>query len=189
MILMPVHPHRRSRQIVQSFEARALKKRPFTVKIADFLTSYFGTVSFLIAHLFVYAFWIFANLGKIPGIQIFDPYPYSFLNSFVSIEALLLTVIVLMSQNRQNQRDTLRSELGLQVELISEKEITKILKLLKEISDKRQGPGKDEELEEMTNEIDASYIERKLEEQLSAQEKPILEIEEKISETIRSKSK
>ena len=92
------------------------------------------------------------------------------MNSFVSIEAIILAVIVLMSQNRENQRDILRQELGLQVELISEKEITKILSLLKEILDEQKKTKSDPELEEMTKEIDAGYIERKLEEQLEKAE-------------------
>jgi len=79
-----------------------------------------------------------------------------------------------MSQNRESQRDTLRQEIGLQVELISEKEITKILQLLKAILAEQNKGKADPELEEMTKEIDEGYIERKLEEQLEApQGKPI----------------
>lgn len=160
-----------SRHIIRSFEAQELKKRPFIVKVADYLTSGFGTISFLVGNIVIYGFWILANTGKIPGIPIFDPYPYSFMNSFVSIEAIILSIIVLMSQNRENQRDTLRNELGLQVELISEKEITKILELLKELHDAKNKDFHDDELEEMTKELDTSYIERKLNEQLEESEK------------------
>lgn len=111
------------------------------------------------------------NTGRIPGLPVIDPYPYSFMNSFVSIEAIILSIIVLMSQNRENQREILRNELGLQVELISEKQITKILELLKELHDKEAKDVHDEELEEMTKELDTSYIERKLNEQLGESEK------------------
>jgi len=162
------HRHK-SHQIIKSFEAEALNKRPLIVKIADFLTSYFGTVGFLVANAIVYAIWILGNSGKIPGFPQIDPYPYSFMNSFVSIEAIILAVIVLMSQNRENQRDVLRNELGLQVELISEKEITKILQLLKVLIHEK-GVKDDPDLEDMTREIDAGYIERKLEEQLEKSE-------------------
>jgi len=163
--------HHHSRQIIRSFEAQALRKRPFVVKLADFLTSYFGTLSFLIGNVLLYAVWILGNSGKIPGFPVIDPYPYSFMNSFVSIEAIILSVIVLMSQNRENQRDVLRNELELQVELISEKEITKILQLLKLIAQKQGVKLDDSEIEEMTKEIDAGYIERKLEKELEESEK------------------
>ena len=182
---MPLNHIKRSRHIIRSFEAQELKKRPFIVKVVDALTTSFGTIAFLLGNLIIYGFWILANTGKIPGIPIIDPYPYSFMNSFVSIEAIFLSIIVLMSQNRENQRDTLRSELGLQVELISEKEITKILDLLREILENQKNHKHDPELEEMTEELDAGYIERKLIEQLENSEgQPIVELKEKIKERI-----
>lgn len=162
---------KRSRHIIRSFEAEELKKRPFVVKLADALTSRFGTITFLTSNIIIYAFWILVNTGRIPGLPVIDPYPYSFMNSFVSIEAIILSIIVLMSQNRENQRTILRNELGLQVELISEKQITKILELLKELHDKENKDVHDEELDEMTKELDTSYIERKLNEQLNDSEK------------------
>jgi uncharacterized membrane protein len=161
-----VSHHHRSKTIIKSFEVEALRKRPFVVKIADFLTSYFGTLAFLVSNVVLYGAWILGNAGRIPGFPIIDPYPYSFMNSFVSVEAIILTVIVLMSQNRESQRAILRQEIGLQVELISEKEITKILQLLKEILAEQKKAKPDPELDEMTKEIDEGYIERKLEEQL-----------------------
>ncbi len=168
---MSQNPHGKSSQIIKSFEAKLLSKRSFVAKVVDFLTSYFGTIGFLFANAAIYGIWVLGNSGKIPGFPQVDPYPYSFMNSFVSIEAIILSVIVLMSQNRENQRDILRNELGLQVELISEKEITKILKILKEIRSGKKNSEPDQELEEMTKEIDAGYIERKLEKELTESEK------------------
>lgn len=72
-----------------------------------------------------------------------------------------------MSQNRQSQIATLRDELQLQVELISEKEISKVLNLLKKVLEKHNIKVTDHELEEMLEAVDTSYIERKLEEQLN----------------------
>jgi uncharacterized membrane protein len=159
-----------SRHIIKSFEAQELKKRPLIVKVVDSLTSRFGTVAFLFGNVLIYGVWILVNTGSVPGVPAIDPYPYSFMNSFVSIEAIMLSIIVLMSQNRQNQRDTLRNELGLQVELISEKEITKVLSILREILENQKNHKHDPELEEMTEEIDAGYIERKLTQQLEDSE-------------------
>lgn len=165
--------HHKSHQIIKSFEAEALRKRPFAIKIADFLTSYFGTVGFLLVNVLIYIVWVLINTGKVQGIAIFDPYPHSFLNSLVSIEAIFLTVIVLISQNRGNQIDKLRQELQLQVNLYSEKETTKILEIVKKIADAKGIKIDDSEIEEMLKEIDASYIERKLEEQLGLSEKTL----------------
>jgi uncharacterized membrane protein len=182
---MVINHARRSRHIIRSFEAQALRKRPPVVKIADALTSGFGTITFLLGNIIVYGFWVLMNTGRIKGLPMIDPYPYSFMNSFVSIEAIILSIIVLMSQNRENQRDILRNELGLQVELISEKEITKILNMLRKILENQKSGKNDPELEEMTKGLDAGYIERKLTEQLeSSDKKPMVELEEKIKEKI-----
>jgi uncharacterized membrane protein len=179
--------HHKSRRIIRSFEAEALKRRPLIVKVADFLTSYFGTFTFLAVNVVAFTIWVLGNSGKIPGFPIFDPFPYSFMGSFISIEAIILTVIILISQNRENQRDILRNELGLQVQLISEKEITKILRLLKEIKAKDGNINDDTELDEMTTEIDASYIERKLETQLERPENIVQEVGDKIQEKMSPK--
>jgi uncharacterized membrane protein len=163
---MPKNHPKRTRQIIKSFEAKALKKRPFSIKIADWLTSYFGSMSFLIINVTAFVLWILINTGRIPGLPIFDPYPHILLTTAVSLEAIVLAIIVLISQNRENQINTLREELQLQVELITEKEITKILQLLNELLKKKGVKITDTELEEMLKQVDTSYIERKLEEQL-----------------------
>ncbi len=164
---MTKRPTHRTRQIIRSFQAKAQRRRSPAAKLADWLTSYFGSIGFLLLNLVFFTFWILANKGLIPGIPVFDPYPYILLITLVSLEAILLTTIVLMSQNRQSQIATLRDELQLQVELITEKEISKVLTLLKKILEERGVKLSDSELEEMLQAIDTSYIERKLEEQLS----------------------
>ena len=171
---MPLNHHHKSHCLIKSFEAEELKKRPPIVKVADFLTSYFGTLGFLLINVVVYGGWMFLNSYKVSWFPQVDPFPYSFMNSFVSIEAILLTIIVLMSQNRQNQTDSLRNELGLQVELISEREITKVLKLLKDelVEQKKLKP--DAELEDMLNNIDAGYIEKRLEEQIEKVDEEVI---------------
>ena len=136
--------------------------------MADWLTSYFGSISFLLVNIAFFTFWILANLGKIPGIPVFDPYPYVLLIMAVSLEAIILAIVVLISQNREKQISTLRDELQLQVELIAEREITKVLALLKNLLAEKGIKITDVELQEMLEEVDTSYIERKLEEQLVA---------------------
>ena len=94
-------------------------------------------------------------------------------------------IIVLMSQIRQNQTSTLRSELQLQVSLITEKELTKVLKLIRLILRKQGVEVKNDlELEEMIDEIDASYIERKLEQEIAPEKTNIVE---KLSENLTVK--
>lgn len=152
--------------IIKSFEAKELKKRPLAIRLADGLTSLFGGISFFVINLIFFTAWILINTNKIPQIAVFDPYPFTLLTSIVSLEAIILSIIVLMSAQRQSYISTLREELNMQVNLIAEKEITKILVLLKELHKKHNSDFNDPELEEMIKGTDISYIERKLQDQI-----------------------
>lgn len=76
-----------------------MKKRPFSVRLADYLTTYFGTLEFLSLNLIFFIIWIAINSGFVPGFTPFDPFPFILLTMTVSLETIFLTVIVLMSQN------------------------------------------------------------------------------------------
>lgn len=174
--------------IVQSFEAKELKKRPFIIKIADRLTAFFGSFWFLGFNIALFTFWIVANQGLIPNVPIFDPFPYFFLTTGVSLEAIILTIIVLVSQQRQNQVATIREELDMQINKIAEKEITKALYVLVKIAEKNKiNLEADSELKEMLKGIEFSYIERRLQDQLSDKPKNIFkEVVASVGKTIKN---
>src|SRR3989344_2222401 len=155
-----------SRHLIKSYEAKALKKRSLAVRFADDLTSFFGSIPFLVINGIFFSVWILINTGLIPISSPFDDFPFPMLTTIVSLEAIILTLIVLMSQNRQSLISTMREEMDLQLNLIAEREITKILKLLNELLKAKGIKIEDKELEDMLKEIDASYLERKLEEEL-----------------------
>lgn len=161
----------KSHQIVESLEAKELERRPFTIRIADWLTSAFGSILFFLTNFAFFVLWILINTGRIPGINIFDPFPFILLTMLVSLEAIFLTVIVLMSQNRQAEITTLREEIDMQVNLMAEREITKVLDLLTILLKKQGVKLKDPELDEMIKETDISYIERQLQEQIKVAHK------------------
>lgn len=145
-----------------------MKKRPWAVRIADRLTSSFGSMSFLVSNVIFFAGWVVINQGYFrPLVEPFDQFPYIFLTMVVSLEAIMLTVIVLMSQNRQGYISSVRDELILQTNLIAEREVTKVLQMIADLH-KHHGVKRpsDPELEAMLKDTDISYIERKLEEQL-----------------------
>jgi len=155
-----------SRHLIKSYEAKALKKRSLAVRFADDLTSFFGSIPFLVINGIFFSVWILINTGLIPISSPFDDFPFPMLTTIVSLEAIILTLIVLMSQNRQSLISTMREEMDIQLNLIAEREITKILKLLNELLKAKGIKLEDGELTEMLKEIDASYIERKLEQEL-----------------------
>lgn len=166
-------PNGRPLKIVKSYEARQLKKRPLTVKVADLITQFCGSVLFFVLNVAFFASWITLNSGLISTFEPIDPFPFVMLTTIVSLEAIILSIFVLMSQNRQSIVTTLRDEIQLQVDLVAEKEITKMLHLIAEIARKHKIKITDEGLNEMIKETDLSYIERQLEKQLASNNQPI----------------
>lgn len=95
---MPNHFY--GKTTIKSFEAKELKKRSLGVRIADELTAVFGSVPFFVLNLIFFGAWVAINTDQVPGIALFDPYPFVLLITFVSLEAIVLSIVVLMSQNR-----------------------------------------------------------------------------------------
>lgn len=155
------------RHIIKSIKAKTDAKRSLAEKFADFLTSSFGSMAFLILNLFWFAIWIPINLDLIPGVEPFDPFPFGLMTMIVSLEAIILAIVVLISQNRASKVNDLREETDLQINLIAEEEITKLMHLLI-LSLKKQGIDvqKDKELQKMLQPISPKEIEKRLESEI-----------------------
>ena len=148
------------REGIQSFKSKMDQSRSWNDKFADFLTESFGTMKFLLFNVVLFAFWIIINLNFIPSIHAFDPYPFNFLTMVVSLEAIVLSIIVLMSQNRASYIADLREEIDLRINVRAEEEITRILNILDEIHDHIGLPPEDDaELKEMKKKTNIDDIE------------------------------
>lgn len=156
----------RRRQFFKSFEAQALRSRPILTQLSDDLTNIFGSTIFLLLNLIWFLVWIAINLGYIPEVAPFDPYPFGLLTMVVSLEAIVLSIFVLVSQNRSSYISSLRDEVHMRVNLIAEEEITKILEILKDVRKELGIKKADPELNEMLQRIDTGYIERSIIEQI-----------------------
>jgi uncharacterized membrane protein len=112
--------------------------------------------------------WILWNTGVI-RLKPFDPYPFGFLTMVVSLEAIFLSIFVLMAQQRESAIAELREELGLQVSVRVEQEVTKTLQLVAGLYT-RMGHrvSDDPELHRMLEPLDVRGIERDLLEQIEA---------------------
>lgn len=163
----------RRRQFFKSFEAKSLKSRSFLTQVSDDLTALFSSPVFLVLHAVWFFIWITINTGWYPQVPIFDPYPFGFLTMVVSLEAIFLSIFILVSQNRSSVVDTIREEVHLRVNLIAEQEITKILEVLAEMRREMGIKERDVELEEMLKRIDANYIEREIASQVAKASKPL----------------
>lgn len=155
-------------QVLRSFKAKADAKRTFAEKFADKLTAKFGSMAFLGLNSAVFAVWILVNSGKVPGVKIFDPFPFSLLTTAVSLEAIILAIFVLISQNRAAKTEDLREEVELEINIVAEKEVTKLMKMVALLLEK-QGVdmSKDEELQKMLKTISAEQLEKRLEKEIS----------------------
>jgi CRP/FNR family cyclic AMP-dependent transcriptional regulator len=92
-------------------------------KGADWVAEFSGSITFLMLHVAWFALWIIVNTVKFPGLRQFDPFPFGFLTLTVSLEAIFLSVFVLLSQNRQAAKDRVRSDIEYDVNLKAELEI------------------------------------------------------------------
>jgi len=123
-----------------------------SLKTADKIAELSGTVSFVLFHILWFGFWIYANTGhSLFGISGFDPYPFGLLTMIVSLEAIILSTFILISQNRQAQKSELRAELDYQTNLNTEKDVVEILSILREIREEKRLSSKTDEVLEEAN--------------------------------------
>ena len=157
---MPTH---NSRHIISSLKTKSDASRTFFQRTADFMTKAFGSMWFLILNIIWFGGWIIWNVGFIKGLEPFDPYPFGFLTVVVSLEAIILATVVLISQNRAGQIADLREEIDLQVDIITEQELTKVAQMISLLLEKNGISMKgDKELEEMLKPTNLEKIQKRL---------------------------
>ena len=159
--------HRPSRRVgttraVRSLAAEHANRRSRIEVAADRLARVAASTPFLLAHVGWFLFWMLANTG-FGGIRPFDPFPFGLLTMIVSLEAIFLSIFVLMAQSRESAVAELREEVSLQVVLRMEEEVTKTLQLVAGLY-ARLGHqvSVDPELREMLGPLDPDRIERDL---------------------------
>ena len=107
-------------------------------KLADNVTRFMGSMRFVYIHLAVFGIWIVWNLGWL-SLKPFDP-SFVTLAMFASVEAIFLSTFVLISQNRMNIQADKRADLDLQVSLLTEHEVTRLIHLVRAIAEKMDIP-------------------------------------------------
>ena len=101
-----------------------------------------------------------------PGLRPFDPYPFLLLSVVVSIEAIFLSTFVLMKQNRMSRRADQRNHLDLQINLLSEREMTTVLQLLHSISARLGIPVSGEHIKDLITETSVAELAQQISENL-----------------------
>jgi len=142
---------RNIRVLMQRRQQEDEKRRP-NEKLADAVTNFTGSMVFVYLHLIFFGLWIVWNLEWI-GLKPFDP-SFVVLAMFASVEAIFLSTFVLISQNRANALADRRADLDLQVSLLAEHEITRLVSLVKAIANKMDiEEAKQPELDELARDI------------------------------------
>ena len=153
---------------IAELERAALHDRSAGDRLSDGINRWTGSMPFAIVHVFLFMAWILVNTGQLPAVTPFDPFPFNFLTLVVSLEAIFLSLFVLMSQNRIVRQADKRAHLDLQVDLLAEQELTALLHMLRAVCAKLEVEVSipDEHVDEMLNETDVHKLASALDDRL-----------------------
>ncbi|HYY36653.1 MAG TPA: DUF1003 domain-containing protein [Xanthobacteraceae bacterium] len=155
----------RNIRMLQERREREDATATFEERIAGAITRFTGTMRFVYLHILAYGFWILANLGVIPGVPEFDP-SFVILAMVASVEAIFLSTFILITQNRMSSAADKRAELDLQISLLAEHEVTRLVALLSSIADRLGIETEiDDEVEELKKDVAPERVLDEIEEE------------------------
>jgi len=123
----------RERVVARNVNEEMQATRNFGERLSDLLTMIAGDIRFVYASLIWFGVWLIWNSGIIPGLKPFDPNPYGLLTMVVSLEAIFLSLFVLISQNRQAAREKVRNDIEYEVNIKAELEIRELRQQIEEL--------------------------------------------------------
>jgi len=163
--------HENIEQLISIRDAEE-KKKGLQEKAADLLTRFSGSMLFVYVHAAWFGLWIAVNVGWL-GTKPFDPFPFSLLTLIVSLEAIFLSTFVLISQNHASQMADRRADLDLQINLLSEHEITRLLALVDAMASHLGVTVPEQpELDELKKDIGAGEVLQEIESRESKSDNP-----------------
>jgi uncharacterized membrane protein len=139
------------------------RTKPLQERIADAISRFTGSMTFVYIHLVVFGLWIIISLGWTP-LQAFDP-TFVILAMFASVEAIFLSTFVLITQNRMAAQADHRADLDLHISLLAEHEVTRLITLVSAIA-QRMGiePAVNKpELAELEKDVDPEKVLERIE--------------------------
>lgn len=111
------------RVVARNVNVVTAQGRTFNQRVADLFATVAGDIRFVYACATWFLIWIVLNIGIIPGFEAFDPFPFGLLTMIVSLLAIFLSTFVLVSQNRQTEREKVRNDIEYDVNIKAELEI------------------------------------------------------------------
>jgi uncharacterized membrane protein len=119
---------------IRRWEQALLRHRTAAEWLGDRIIVAAASGPTLVLHAVWFAAWIAINGGWVPALDVFDPFPFPLLTTIVSLEAIFLALFVLASQNRLARQADMRAHLDLQIDLLAEREMTAVLRLLQDVT-------------------------------------------------------
>lgn len=123
-------PARKNIKAIAGVEQALARRGSPVERLGDWVARFFGSLWFIAAHAVVIAGWVWWNVGRPPDAPSFDPYPFPLLGLVVGVEFIVLTAFVLMNQAAEARQEEHWGHLNLQVNLLAEQEMTKVLQTL-----------------------------------------------------------
>lgn len=148
------------RENIEMLSARAQEEAaaaPWSTRIADRITTFAGSMTFVAIHLALFGFWILANTVGLPGVPKFDE-SLVVLAMEASVEAIFLSTFVLISQNRMAERQNRNADLDLHINLLAEHELTRVAVLLERMARKLEVRVDDLELGEIKVDVEPQVV-------------------------------
>ncbi|HJU17929.1 MAG TPA: DUF1003 domain-containing protein [Stellaceae bacterium] len=158
----------RNIEMLKSRRDREDATASFEERLAGAITRFTGSMLFVYLHLLLFGSWIIVNLGVIPVIPKFDP-SFVVLAMAASVEAIFLSTFVLISQNRMALAADKRADLDLQINLLAEHEVTKLVAIVSAIAEHLGIETEaDAEVDELKQDVAPEAVLDELEEQKSS---------------------
>jgi uncharacterized membrane protein len=126
----------RNIETILRLENAAMRRRTPADRLADAIAGFVGSVAFVVLHLVWFVLWAVINTGVVPMVPAFDRYPFQLLAMIVSLEGVLLSTFVLIKQNRMGYLSDRRAHVDLQINLLTEREVTRLLQAMDRVTER-----------------------------------------------------
>jgi uncharacterized membrane protein len=164
---------RQNIETIAKLEAEFNRRRTWSDRVADIISDFTGSMSFVGVHALLIGGWILLNLHPMLGIRPWDPFPFMLLAAMVSTEAIFLSTFVLIKQSRMSRRADDRAHLDLQINLLAEREMTLVLQMLQAVCTRLNVQAPNEQVNELKAETPVEAVANELQKAIGTEEKPI----------------
>jgi uncharacterized membrane protein len=156
-------------ETIARHEQEFYAKRSRADRLGDNVASFAGSLSFVLIHLAIFSVWMFVNSAHAIEIHHFDPAPFPMLDTVVALEAILLASFILMRQSGLAKRADERDHLMLQILLLTEREVSAVVKMNQQIAERvgLGGISKDQEIQEMARPTSIDKVAQTIQENLT----------------------